>query len=170
MDSALVPVLSRMVDKVSRMRPIPSCDDLFDQSWGKVDQLILKVMKAMKEKGLDRPLHPLSETLFDMAMQDVAEHFPETNQALQAATYRAMDTRLLVDEFGRMRQMAVLIRDAAEGKEVKFPFHNFPPESPAMIPPSFTPSVYEGTAVDIVDAFADELRNRKILPPRKEDG
>lgn len=169
MDQALVPLLNRMVEKISKMKPIPPCDNLFDQSWGKVDKLILKTMKAMKERGVERPLHPLSETFFDMAMQDVIDNYPDTTQALQTAAYRALDTRLLVDEFGRMRHMAVLIRNAARGEKVEFPFHDFPPKTDAMIPPCFTKEVYNDSAAGVVSRFAEELRDRGILPPRKQD-
>lgn len=163
-------MLTRMVEKVSKMRPIPPTDNLFDPSWGKVDKLILKTMKAMKDRGVQRPLHPLSETFFDMSLKDVADNgLDGVSPGLQAAAYRAMDTRLLVDEFVRMKAEASAIIAVARGEDVKVPFANFPPESPAMIPPSFDVSVYNDSAVGIVSTFAEELRKRGILPPKKED-
>lgn len=168
MNEELVPLLTRMAEKVGNMRPIPPCENLFDQSWGKVDKLILKTMKAMMKKGVERPLHPFSETFFDMAMQDLIDN-AETTPGLQAAAFRVMDTRLLVDEFGRMRQMAVLIREAARGEDVEFPFHDFPPKFPSMTPPCFTQEVYDNSAAAVVSRFADELRDRGILPPRKQE-
>lgn len=170
MDENLVPMLSRMAEKVSKMRPVPPTDNLMDPTWSKVDKLILKTMKVMKDRGVKRPLHPLSETFFDMAMQDVVDNYPETTPGLQAVAYRAMDTRLLVDEFGRMRAEANAIMSVARGeKDVKVPFANFPPESPALIPPCFDERVYNDSAVGIVTTFAEELRKREILPPKKED-
>jgi len=164
-------MLGRLVEKVSKMRPIPPCDNLFDSSWGKVDKLILKTMRAMMDKGgIERPLHPLSEILFDMAMEDVAKNHPNTTYAIQAVAYRAMDTRLLVDEFGRMRNMAVAIRDVARGvKGAKVPSPHFPPKHPVLIPPCFDGKVYDDDAASIVSTFAGELRKREILPAKKQE-
>lgn len=171
MSEQLVPMLQRLTDKVANMRPVPPCDNLFDYSWGKVDKLILKTMKAMQEKGVKRPLHPLSETLLEMSLKDVAENYPKVSQALQTVTYRAMDTRLLVDEFSRMRQVAVAIRDISKGRKgVKEPPPDFPPESPAMVPPCFVGrDVYNDGASWVVETFAEELRARGILPQKKQE-
>jgi len=170
MDNALVPMLARLVDKVSRMRPIPPCDDLFDPSWGKVDKLIIKTMKAMQEKGVEKPLHPLSNTFLSMALKDVADNgLDNVTPALQAVAYRAMDTRLLVDEFARMRLMTKLIYEAAKGEKVEFPFYDFPPKHPMMMPPCFDAEVYNDGAAWVVESFAEELRRRNILPQKKED-
>jgi hypothetical protein len=172
MSEKFILMLERLVGKVSNMRPIPPCDNLFDSSWGKVDKLILKTVKIMKDKGVERPLHLFSEAIFDMAMKDVATN-SDTSQALQAVAYRVMDTRLLVDEFGRMRQMAVAIRDVARGrKDVKIPSPHFPPKNPALIPPCFSVgdiNVYDDSAVGVVNSFARELRERGILPAQKRE-
>lgn len=168
MADPLIPMLQRMTEKVSKMRPIPPTDNLLDQSWDKVDKLIIKTMKAMKDKGVERPLHPLSETLFDMACQDVIDNGLKTTPALQAVAYRAMDTRLLVDEFGRMRQVAVMIRDVARGKSDEKVPPNFPPRHPVLIPPCFDERVYDNSAAGVVETFANELRKRGVLPSKKD--
>jgi hypothetical protein len=163
-------MLERMVDKVSRMKPIPPCNNLLDKDWDKVDKLILKTIKAMKNNDVERPLRPLALTLFEMSMQDVIDNGLKTSKALQTVAYRALDTWLIAEEFGRMRQMAVAIRDAARGQEVEIPSPHFPPENPIMIPPSFVGrDVYNDSAAGIVESFADEMRNRGLLPPRKQD-
>jgi hypothetical protein len=158
-----------MVEKVSKMKPVPPCDNLFDLSWSKVDKLIIKMMKAMKEKGEERPLHNLSVTLGDMSSQDVIDHKGESTPAVQAVAYRALDTRLLVDEFGRMREMAVAIRAVAQGQDVKVPSPHFPPNCLVLIPPCFDEKVYDDSAAGIVWTFAEELRKRGVLPPRKQE-
>lgn len=163
-------MLTRMVEKVSKMKPIPPTDNLLDPTWDKVDRLVLKTIKAVKERSGGRPLYPVAETLLDMAMQDVVDHYPQTSLALQAVAYRVLDTRLIVDEFLRMKDEASAIVAVAKGEDVKVPFANFPPSNPVMIPPSFDERVYDDSAVGVVSTFAEELRKRGILPPRKQQG
>jgi hypothetical protein len=167
MSPSLRPMLERLVDKVSRMRPIPPTDNLFDSSWEKVDQLLMKTMKYMKDKGVERPLRPLSEELFGMALESpiVPGKPVPRSQAVQAVAYRAMDNRLLVDEFQRMRAEARAIRDVAQGKDVEVPFMDFPPASPARVPPCFVDrGVYNNSAAGVVGTFGDELRRRGLIP------
>lgn len=173
MSKQFVLMVERMVERVSNMRPIPPCDDLFDASWSKVDKLVLKSMKAMKERGVERPLHPLSEALVDMAVRDFVEN-KETSPGLQALAYRVMDIRLLVDEFMRMKGIAGAIHGVAKGRKgAKEPDEQFfRPDSPAVIPPCFANEswdVYDDSAIGIVNRFREVLVSRGILPAKRDD-
>jgi hypothetical protein len=155
-------LLFKMVKKVDGMRPIPPVDDLFDKEWEKVDKLIMKSIRIAKDKGHERPLRPMSEALFGMALESPGK------PGVQALAYRIMDTRLLVDEFERMRAEARAIHDVARGKDVEVPSPHFPPANPALVPPCFVDrDVYNDSAVGVVSTFAEELRRRGVLPPAK---
>jgi hypothetical protein len=154
-------LLEKMVEKVDGMRPIPPTDDLFDESWGKVDKLILKSIRVAKEKGHKRPLRPMSEELFGMALEAPGK------PGVQALAYRMMDMRLLVDEFERMQAEARAIQAVARGQDVKVPSPHFPPANPALVPPCFVDrDVYNDSAVGVVSTFAEELRRRGVLPQK----
>jgi len=166
----LTPMLERLVEKVSKMRPIPPCDSPRDKSWEKVDKLILKVMKTMKEKGFKRPLHPLSETLLDMACKDLIDNNGVATEAVQALAFRVFDTRLLVDEFSRMKKIAVGIREEAKGRKVEEGISpHFPPQNAAFVPPCLAQDrrLYDDSAAAITKKFANELRWRGMLPAKK---
>jgi hypothetical protein len=148
-------MLDKMVDKVRHMRPIPPCDDLEADSWGKVDKLIKKALDVMKDRGgVERPMHVLSEALFDIAARDA-----NLDRAIQTTAYRALDTRLLTDEYGRLRRV---IGEIAEGKrEVIDPF--FPPRL-WQVPPSVGESAYHNEPpLEVLKTIAGKLRRRSIL-------
>jgi hypothetical protein len=106
-------------------------------------------------------LRPISEELFGMALESPGE------PGVQTMAYRMMDTRLLVDEFERMKREARAIHDVARGRDVEVPSPHFPPASPARVPPCFVDrDVYNDSAVGVVSTFAEELRRRGVLPPK----
>lgn len=85
-----------IAEKTGRMKPVPPCDDLRDETWAKVDKLVKQALDAMVKAEVKQPLHRLSEIA-------VEEAFADPDKGVQTAAYRIMDTRLLVDESRRVR-------------------------------------------------------------------
>lgn len=154
-DEPYQPMLDKLIDKVRHMRPIPPCDDLGAESWGKVDRLLKKTLDVMKDRvNVERPMHVLSEALFDIAARDGS-----LDPAIQATAYRALDTRLLTDEYGRLRRV---ISEITEGKrEVIASFY---PKYLWMVPPSVGETRYgNDSPLEVLKTIAGNLRRRSIL-------
>jgi len=143
-----------MIDKVRHMRPIPPCDDLEAESWGKFDKLLKKNLDVMKARDVERPMHVLSEALFDIAARD-----GKLDQGIQTTAYRALDTRLLTDEYGRLRRV---IQEIADGKREVI--DSFFPKFLWQIPPSVGDQAYRDNApLAVLKTIAGHLRRRSIL-------
>ena len=151
-------MLDRMIEKVQTMRPIPPCEDLEADTWGKVDELLLKTLKLMKERDVEQPMNALSEALFDIAARDV-----DFDTATQAVAYRAMDMRLLVDEYRRLQG---ILKDIEKGN--REPWKYFYPSPLTMIPPSIGEEVYrEYMPEAVLRNVAGKLRKRGVLKGQK---
>lgn len=155
------------------MRPIPPCADLEDESWKKVDDLLKKTLDVMKSRGVERSMNVLSEALFDMAAADA-----KLDVAIQTTAYRALDTRLLAGEYGRLRRAEQEMADGKKGDLASL----LPPEL-WMVPPSVGHDVdgenglrwskrenYEVAyrvgkppILRLLQTIADKLRRRGIL-------
>lgn len=159
-DAQFQPMLDRMIERVQTMRPIPPCEDLEADTWGKVDKLLMKTLKLMKDRDVEQPMHALSEALFDIAARDV-----EFDKATQTVAYRAMDMRLLTDEYRRLQGV---LRNTKEGN--REPWKHFYPSPLTMIPPSIGEEVYRECMPEaVLRNIAGKLRRRGVLKGQQED-
>jgi len=124
------------------------------EEWRNVDTIILHALDRIKEAGCKTPLHTLSLHLVQWS-------FDDSDPLVQTIAWRALDTRLLVDE---RRRIGVIM-------ESDEPWNLTPPEHPWQIPPSLGRSFY-GTngARDGVKLIREELIERGIMKREDQDG
>ena len=154
-DEPFQPMLDNLILKVGNMRPIPPCDDTEAESWGKVDRLLKKTLDIMKDRAkVERPMHVLSEALFDIAARD-----GDLDPAIQTTAFRALDTRLLTDEYGRLRRVVQEVAD--DKREVTASFY---PKHLWQVPPSVGEKLYgTDSPLGVLKTIAGKLRRRSIL-------
>ena len=162
--SAYDGMISKVGEKVSRMRPMPVIKDWQnacvpgtyrtgedgesqcvsvmseDPAWEKVDKIIVKVLDTMKQRGVKSPLTELQEAAFATALR-------EEDRGVQLFAWRLLNTRHFVVEYGRLRTVVA-------GSQ----------------PPRETDGLFYGSGGPVAQAelIADALRVRGILKAKQE--
>lgn len=141
--------LSAALDKIDHMKPVPPNNDLNDQTWGKVDRLIKRLLNWLVEDEVNKPMNVLQKVTFDMALSNLAP-------PVQTIAYRTLDTWLLIYESRRIRG----IFDSDE------PWNLTQPPNKVYIPPSVDESIYLGGAREALELINGKLRERGIMKSR----